>query len=254
MSAADYADFLLAEEIAGPEFDQHFGDDWRTHEELNQILCDAIQSAFARHGYEVGRNFDEQAREYIPWMAQQGAIAKEGDAYTGTYYKLLIGQKREVLRKYLATQPIAKRIRTLRSDALGRALKRLAEEGGWPEQVSSPTQPEDVGTIAVSVPASDRIVTLSHNQSEEIEAATDAVIDELQGANGIDGDADMRARFLGQLRASKELVRSQSIRAYLLYETAVGVLGALVERYKDHAIAEVAQRLLDLLIERVFKS
>ena len=254
MSASEYADFLLAEELVSSHFDERFGDEWRTEEELTSLIHSAIEESFARHGYSVGRQFDDVAIGYIPWLLTNGGLVKEGDAYTGNYFKLRVAQKNLILKKYIESQSVAKRIRTLRSDALGRALRRLAEENSWTTVSLAAGQAEDAATTSVAIPASDRIVTLNHNQADEIVAATDTVIDGLQTENSIDGDAELRDRFLGQLRASRELVRAQSVRAYLLYESVVGVLGALIERYKDQAIAEAAKKLLDLLIERVFKS
>jgi len=104
----------------------------------------------------------------------------------------------------------------------------------------------------VPVPAADRIVTLGHNQQADIEAAADEVIAELSKENSIGGDTSLRERFLAELSAGRELVRAPSVRAYLLYDTLVRVLGMLIERYKDQAIAEAAKKLLGLLIEHIF--
>ena len=114
-----------------------------------------------------------------------------------------------------------------------------------------PIQLENVSD-ADFVPASDRIVTLSHNQQIDLEASATELIDEFSKENSIDGDVSLKDQFLGQLRAGRELIRALSFRAYLLHETLFSLLGGLIERYKGQAIGQVARKLLDLLIEHVF--
>ena len=102
------------------------------------------------------------------------------------------------------------------------------------------------------VPASDRIVRLNDNQIDALSNAIDDVATGVGKENAIDGDPNIRERFLGELAAGRELVRAKSVRAYLLYETLVKLLSSLIDRYKDQALAEAAKKLLELLIEHVF--
>lgn len=104
----------------------------------------------------------------------------------------------------------------------------------------------------IAVPASDRIVTLNHNQQSEMVAATDVVISKLRTENSVGGDVGLRERFLAQLSAGKELLGSQSVRALLIYETLSRMLGTLIAKYKGQAIGEAAKKLLGLLIEHIF--
>ena len=110
----------------------------------------------------------------------------------------------------------------------------------------------DVDHRAQEVQASERLVTLTHNQQLEIESAATTVIDELSKENSIDGDASLRDQMLGQLRAGRELIRAQFVKAWLLEQTVCSVLNSLVHRYGDKALGEVAKKLLDLLIDNVF--
>ena len=105
---------------------------------------------------------------------------------------------------------------------------------------------------SVSVPASDRIVTLSHNQQSDLIDATEEVVSHLKQENSIDGDSDQRERFLAQLAAGQELVRASSVRAYLVYETLARMLGTLIQKYQGHALGVAASKLLELLIEHIF--
>ncbi len=107
--------------------------------------------------------------------------------------------------------------------------------------------------LSVSVPASDRIVKLTDNQINEIDRSIEEVISGISQENSIDGDHDLRSRFLGQLAATRELIQAGSVRAFLIYETAIRILGVLIHRYQGHVIGETAKKLLDLLIESVLK-
>ena len=106
---------------------------------------------------------------------------------------------------------------------------------------------------ANAVPASDRIVTLDHNQQTVLETASTELIDAVERENSLDGDSGLRQRVLGQIKAGRELIRAQTLSAYLLYQTLVAALGGLIERYKGHAIGIAAAKLLELLIEHIFK-
>lgn len=104
------------------------------------------------------------------------------------------------------------------------------------------------------IPASDRIVSLIHNQQTELENSTTELIETLEAENSIDGDSSLRQRVLGQLKAGRELIRAQSFSAYLLHQTLMTALGGLIEKYKGQAIGETAKKLLGLLIEHIFKA
>lgn len=122
---------------------------------------------------------------------------------------------------------------------------RVAEVGG----AENLEEYQQIDTVA---PASDRIVTLSHNQNEEMIKAVENVEGLLKHENSIDADTSMRERFVAQLAAGRELLRSSSVRAYLVYETLVRMLGTLIQKYKEKALGVAAEKLLNLLIEHIF--
>jgi hypothetical protein len=103
------------------------------------------------------------------------------------------------------------------------------------------------------IPASDRVVEITDNQERSINEAVKEVEDLLSKENSVGGDAGLRQRFLGQLSAGRELIRSQSVRAYLVYETLARMLLTLIEKYKGLALGEAAKKLLHLLIENIFR-
>ena len=109
----------------------------------------------------------------------------------------------------------------------------------------------DGQSINLTVPASDRIVKLTDNQISEIDDLANDLSQNLSMTNAIDGDKDLKDRFLGQIAASRELIRAGSVRAYLVYETLARMLLSLIDKYKDHVIGEVSRKLLDLIIQHI---
>lgn len=108
-------------------------------------------------------------------------------------------------------------------------------------------------SATVPVPASDRIVHLNHNQQSALDGASTELIDELERANAVDGDEPLRQRFLAQLAAARELVRAESIRAYLFYQLVVEVLSRLIATYGKTGLGVAAAKLLELYIEYLVK-
>jgi hypothetical protein len=105
----------------------------------------------------------------------------------------------------------------------------------------------------LSVPASDRLITLDHNQKSALETATSEVIAAVELENSVDGDPSLRQVLVGQLKSARELVRAQVFNAHLLYISTINALGFLIKKYGNQTIGHAAKKLLDLLIEEVFK-
>lgn len=100
--------------------------------------------------------------------------------------------------------------------------------------------------------ASDRVVSLTHNQQTELDEAATELINVVERENQIDGDASLRQGILGQLKAGRELIRAGVLNAHLLQQTLLSLLGGLIEKYKGQAIGETAKQLLALLIKHIF--
>jgi len=106
-------------------------------------------------------------------------------------------------------------------------------------------------TTSIDIPASNRIVTIDHNQQSEFEEATNEIIEIVEEENSIDGDIDLRSRVIGQLKAGRELIRAGIFKAETLYLTLIVGLKMLVEKYKDHAIGAAASKVIDLIYEKI---
>ncbi|KTF69216.1 hypothetical protein ACNFJ7_03620 [Sphingomonas sp. HT-1] len=106
----------------------------------------------------------------------------------------------------------------------------------------------------VEIPASDRIVSLSHNQVEEAVRPVNELIDALEQDNGDPEQPGLRERLLGQIKAGRELIRAGEFRVYLLYEVLVRALSELIDRYKNPTIKALANALLGAVVSQMMQS
>ena len=253
MSGQNYVDLVFLRALSSKAFDERFGSEWLAEVDTKILFRQVIREALAGFGYSVGETYDGLADQNLAWLLESNAFLREGDSYTGIFYKVRTSVKNATIGQYLEADEAARRIEALGSAALERALGMIARENDWVDIKSDDDLAKMVHTGVMQAPASDRIVTFDHNQSSQLEAATTAVIDALSIENSIDGDVDLKDLYLGQLRASRELIRAGSVRMYLLYEAAVRALVVLIDRYKGQAIGEAAKYLLRLLLDQVFK-
>ncbi|MEM7690652.1 MAG: hypothetical protein AAF291_16685 [Pseudomonadota bacterium] len=100
-----------------------------------------------------------------------------------------------------------------------------------------------------SIPASDRLVTVSHNQSEELEKEIDKVLCEVEAFNSVDGEDGLREAVIGQLKAGRELIRAGWFKVYTLEVTLLSALRFLAERYEKEAVGALAAGLIAALIK-----
>jgi hypothetical protein len=105
-----------------------------------------------------------------------------------------------------------------------------------------------------TIPASDRVVSLSHNQINETDAKVSELIEQLEEDNGVPENPGLRERLIGQLKAGRELVRAGEFRAYLLYEVLVKALNEIIEKYGNEAIKALANALLGAVVSRILES
>jgi hypothetical protein len=101
-----------------------------------------------------------------------------------------------------------------------------------------------VENLAEFAPASDRVVSLDHNQARDAEEKIIELVEALENDNGDPENPGLRQRLIGQFRAARELVRSGEYYAYLLYETLITGLGEIIQRYGKPAIVALANAFL----------
>lgn len=185
--------------------------------------------------------------EAFDLVMDAGGIEVINDPITDPFYRLNRQRCKEIYREELA-DPSSLVFKYAR---VGQRFLQRASEGLKTDVPEANAETTDYGG-GMTAPASDRIVTLTHNQQADLEAASSGLIDTVEKENALDGDSALRQRILGQIRAGRELIRAQTLSAYLLYQILVSALGRLVDRYKGHAIGIAAAKLLELLIEHIF--
>jgi hypothetical protein len=128
-------------------------------------------------------------------------------------------------------------------------LKRALE--GIRQKISEDGSVLEDGSSEPSIPGSDRLVTLSHNQIESLDEPTSEIITAIELENAIPDHPGLRELIIGQLRAGRELIRIGVFKAELLQMTIVVGLKMLVEKYGGHAIGALASKLLDLICNEI---
>jgi ElaB/YqjD/DUF883 family membrane-anchored ribosome-binding protein len=248
--------FLFLNQIAGDDFDSQHGAKWIREDKFYEVMHSQIETVLAKYGYSSQEKYDELIKANIDAFLKNNVIAVEGDQYTDVYYRINSKVKAIMLAQMLEKNEVRIRISRLGESALTDALEKVAAELGWIKSATSLDEGEvevglSNGTGSIDIPAADRIVSLSHNQQKEIIDATKELEEVLRQENSIGDDVELRERFLAQIAAGRELVRATSVRAYLVYETFVQMLGLLIQKYKDKALGIAASKVLDVLVEYI---
>jgi hypothetical protein len=210
-------------------------------------IVEAIRNALVANLtiYEATDVTDTQAlaHEVFGLFASQNLLVERADPFAGKYYQVATNRLNKFRQQWVETDPV------LRS--AGEIGQKFFPDvfGGY--RGVNPLN--EVDQAILNVPASDRIVALSHNQVDELEQPVEELIVQLERDNGIPDEPGVKERLLGQVKAGRELLRAGNFRVYLLHITLIKALGELIERYKGTAIAMVAASLVDLLVKTVLQ-
>lgn len=177
-------------------------------------------------------------------MLGASCFAELADDFAGKYYQPVPDQIVAFRKGAMSGDPISDR-----ADAIGEQRYFGDVFGSF---IGGETEEPLASGLGLPIPASDRVVTISHNQQAAVEPPLATLIDDVRSDNEALPDG-VKERLLGQLRAGQELIRSGSVRAYLLYHTLIRGLMELVARYRGRAIAVAAERLVELLVEHIFQ-
>jgi hypothetical protein len=197
---------------------------------------------------------DEALEQVLNEIIKEKALVATGDTFAGEYFQM----RPPVLIRY---RDAAWSNNSLSAVANAIGVDRFFSDvfAGFRARLNDADPSEMLETVAISdrvegmiIPASDRFVTLGHNQQSELEDKTSELIKVLEKENSVDGDTSVRAWMLGQLKAARELIRAQVLNVWLLEQTVLTALGRLIEKYKGQAIGTAAKTLLELLIKHVF--
>lgn len=252
----DYIHFVLQTYAADKNFDAIFGENWIEEEDLPVLISTFIQRSFAEYGINPQGKYGEHGWVVFEYLVSQGAILKDGDEYSGFWYKLQPDFKRKAVSDLIKQNAATKRVTRIGEAALARALQKIADEDGL-EATDPQHEAKDLAEpdaeAQLTIPASDRLVTLSHNQISEFEQSVDVLVTELEADNGDPDFPGLRERLLGQIKAGRELILAGQFKAYLLYEVLVKALNELILKYGNETIKSLANALLGALVAQLFE-
>lgn len=238
------------EYVSDGNFDAQFEDGWVDADDFAEIKARVGFEAFAAYGLRVGSQYDQLVDQIIERLIAERAIATRGDEYSGQWFRLNLSKKVEIARKIIDENPASRLLAELPEAALAKAIDQIAAEDKLSElyvaDVNDAAELDDL-VLTELIPASDRLVSLSHNQISELEQDSTRLIDAVEDLNSIDGDTGLRATVIGGLKAGRELIRAGAFKLYALELTLIEALKFLVKRYEREAIGALAAVLLAAL-------
>jgi len=203
------------------------------------------------HDYEVDDIAVDStiASDFFDDLIRSEVIVREVERFAGDYYIYIPSRYIKYREKELADNPIhaaSKRIGArYYPDVFSGYRKHISEAG------ETPVNESQENTENLVVPASDRIVSLNHNQVQELDKQASDVIDLVSAQNAIEGSLGLRERIIGQLKAGRELIRSGEFRLYLLEISLVETLRWLADKYAKDAIGVLALDLMKTLAKKL---
>ncbi len=228
-------------------FSNNIGYDWKSLEKARIDLINDFSHVLLESGFEKG--FESDVEQVVDWLLSTQAFETKGNNYTGTWCRLVNSGQQGLVAHFRNVDEEGSLLFQLGGNADLVALQNVGRELGWVFDADSDANNEPLNA-AVGVPASDRIVSLLHNQQQEIESPIEEVLELLEPENSISGEDGLRELVIGRLKAGRELIRAGIFSIRSLELTLVVGLKMLVERYGGAAIALAASKLLDLLLKQ----
>ena len=232
----DYVQALYWRDLFNPAA---FPDAFVRKEEIVPVFRNALVQGLSALQAEEITDLDELSESIFSQILEIGALESRTDPYAGIYYKPTTPALQSFRSAYLSENSIHQSATEIGASFYGDVFAGF-------KGINPLTKPELQGMI---IPASDRIVTLGHNQIQDFEEPLEELVSQLERDNGVPDEPGTKDRLLGQIKAGRELLRAGTFKAYLLYATLIRALGELIERYKGTAIAMVAASLVDLLVK-----
>lgn len=204
-----------------------------------------------RYGFELK---EVQINAALRRLAELGLVALTEDEYAGSFLRFPSATSLEIRIGNLKNkQPDARFFRALGGGE--KLLERAFANAKFWRDFDAEVSTDSTSILSVPspafAPASDRIVTLSHNQYAALSEPLDDVIEAVEQNNGIPEEPGFRERVLGQLKAGREFLKAGVFEGQLFYYTLVVGLKMLAEKYKDHAVAALASELVDLILQHL---
>jgi hypothetical protein len=253
-----YLKYVMLTYAASGAFDSFVGADWRPIDELEGIKANIIVGALSQFDLNPPPGiYDQLSVDLVQALQNGSALVVDGDEYAGLYFRLIPENKANVVKNLLSKNPISGKVATLGGKILERALTRISEEDDYPRlghRIAKDDSGGESSMAPLDIPASDRIVSLNHNQVSEADSQIGELLERLEIDNGDPNNSGLRERVIGQIKAGRELVRSGEYRAYLLYEVLVKALQELTKKYGNETIVALANALLGAVVSKLLES
>jgi hypothetical protein len=169
-----------------------------------------------------------------------GVIETEVDPLAGLYLSLKLDKFPSFRQTELAENPVYQRMQKVGTFLLTDAFANALAQDDW----------GDDGAMEILAPASDRIVTLDHNNPDiaKIRDSLDEVSEELRKDNSeAIANPDEKNRFIAQLKAASELLKLNRLSVRSLSALILPVLYYLADKFAEGAIGALASELLKLI-------
>lgn len=212
-----------------------------TKEEIELHALRIITETLGGSGYPDHESNVDLATRFFEGLLQADALQIVQDDLAGAFYLVEPSKAVQFRNTALEASEIHGRSVAVGAGRFFNSAFQRFYEALQDEQASA--------DVVSTVPASDRIVTLSDNQVLELDTATTEIIDAVTSQNQIGESPGLRELFLGQLKAGRELIRSGSAKAYLIQITLIDTLVYLAKRYENEVIGGLAAALVEALLK-----
>lgn len=207
----NYVSYVLGQYIADGNFDAVFGDEWIDEEQLEALIPEVCDYAFAEYGIDAGGKYVDAVTKIIGDMRASNVIVHQGDDYAGNWYRLRSARKTEFCADRLPKNPIYNLVETLGEEALKRALTKIVVEDGlrsmeekWADrsEVDSEIGEAALSQAVSSGPNPDFFKSESRKQS--FVDAVDRTVSEVEASSFTNSEKAQAHGFLMAARALSE--------------------------------------------------
>jgi hypothetical protein len=211
----NYISYILINYISDGNFDAVFGNDWIDESGLDSLRGVVCDYAFAEYNIDAGQKYSDQVSGIFDTLQSRQAILREGDEYSGLWFKLRPATKKKVMEEILSQNPVSDRVSRLGEEALRRALVKVVSEDGlrsmeekWSEPDLAALDP-DFGS---STEEGDAEIFGSPNRSffntdagtQEFVSLVDHSLDEVQNSALSNAEKSQAQGFLSAAKALAE--------------------------------------------------
>lgn len=232
MSEIDpYIRILFIQAVAAPALPESFV----RRDELATAVASEVSALLKSYNAEGVADVFRFAEKFVDDLIKSKVVITEEHKFAGTYYKF--GRNR-----YQSF-----RVKAITGDEIALAAERVGSRffsdvfNGFLLDIG---EREPVMPALGLAPGSNRVVTFSDNQRQELQNGADCVIEAVEAQNQLAQTPGLRELVLGQLRAGREMIRTGCVRVYLIELTLLETLKFLAKRYERETIGALASTLM----------